>query len=104
MSSTIDVLAMIRKLFPGREDLLEHVYWSDSSFRMVCRDYRACHVTLERLRRQESPDASRKQSEYAGLIEELAAEIRDWPVEPRPQDAPHRGSAGPRRPERKDRP
>ena len=78
MGSAIDRLAIIRKLFQGREDLVERNFWSDPDFRTLCNDYQTCLDTLERLRRENSPDALRRRREYAELLDELAGDIRSW--------------------------
>jgi hypothetical protein len=79
MGASLDAIAMIRSLFPGSEERIERSFWADASFRALCVDYRACHETLERLRRQDSPEMAHRQLEYAKLLEELAGEIRRWP-------------------------
>jgi hypothetical protein len=95
MSSTRDVIAMFREDFPGRESDLERIYRSDASFRMLYHDFRDCHAALERWQRQDSPEALRRQLEYAGLIEELAAEILDWPTGHPPPDVTDREEEDP---------
>ena len=79
MGATVDTVAMIRDLVPERSELVERTYRADPSFRSLCNDYRACRDTLERLSRLDSPEAARRQSEYARLLDELSAEIRAWP-------------------------
>jgi hypothetical protein len=77
VGAAVDTIAMIRKLVPERSDLVERAYRQDLSFRSLCRDYRDCDLTLERLRRDDAASAA-KTVEYAELLEELGREIREW--------------------------
>jgi hypothetical protein len=79
MGSAVDVIAMIRSFFPDRQELIERVFWADAEFRVLCRDYQACHAVLERLRREDPRDTLRRHREYADLLDDLGAEIRRWP-------------------------
>ena len=102
MGSTVDLFAMIRKFFPGREDLVERTFGSNPEFRMLCQDYRICLETLKRLEGSDMPAAHRRRSEYAELLEDLAQEIRDWPEDHPAGEMTEQESAAPRRDHRKE--
>jgi hypothetical protein len=73
-----DALSLVRLRFAAGNSLIESLFHSDGSFSMLCRDYRDCVETLERLQHDDTAVGLARQAEYTELREELEKEIRDW--------------------------
>jgi hypothetical protein len=69
-------VSMIKHRFAGRDEAIERAFESSESFRGLCRDYLACATVLTRWRASDAADAPARAEEYAGLLSELAGEIR----------------------------
>jgi hypothetical protein len=78
MTSRQQTPSLIAKEFPGRDQLIDHAYREDLSFRDLCRDYRKCAVALEDWRRSDDNAASLRAREYAELLLQLSGEIESW--------------------------
>jgi len=78
MTAKPDIAAQISSSFPGYEQLIDHAYRSDPTFRELCDDYRKCAAALERWQRSEGDQSSPRSEEYAKLLTELAEDIKTW--------------------------
>ena len=78
MGSRHDTLSCVAAAFPGSVSLIERAYRENSSFRDLCRDYRACAEVLEGWRRSDDEASSLRSREYAELLSELGREIESW--------------------------
>jgi len=66
-----EILSMLKTEFPGLEHRLDYIYWQDSLFRQIAREYHEC------IRKQERViDASSKlYMSYTDTIRELKEEL-----------------------------
>lgn len=68
------VLAAIRR-FPDRSLQIRRLALADGTFRSLCGDFGEAEEALAHWSQTSSPQAALRQSEYRGLMEELAFEI-----------------------------
>ena len=83
-----DTLNLIRGLFPGREQLIEHAFHDQGSFRDLCEGYRRCVEARQRWEQLSGAEAPPQLQEYTELLAELSQEIETWldAAEPRQTD------------------
>lgn len=71
-------LSLIRASFPGREQLIEHGFREDRSFRALCEDYRRCVAALDRCKHVRETGEAPLWREYTELLADLGREIQAW--------------------------
>jgi len=65
----------VLKLFPDRVDTIKQLFKENETFQSVCEDYRRCAEALHHWNQSASDEAPVRREEYAGLLQDLEAEI-----------------------------
>ena len=63
------------KRFPNRKDTVKQLFKENETFQSVCEDYRRCAEALHHWNQSASDEAPVRREEYAGLLQDLEAEI-----------------------------
>mgnify|MGYP001823531512 FL=1 len=95
MGSRHDTKSCVAAAFPANVSLIESAYRENSSFRDLCRDYRACADAFEDWRRSGDEASSSRSREYAELLSQLGREIASW-LEAMENGSTPPGRGGPR--------
>jgi len=65
----------VLELFPDRVDTIKQLFKENETFQSVCEDYRRCAEALHHWNQSASDEAPVRREEYAGLLQDLEAEI-----------------------------
>jgi len=65
----------VLELFPDRVDTIKQLFKENETFQSVCEDYRRCAEALHHWNQSASDEAPVLREEYAGLLQDLEAEI-----------------------------
>jgi len=65
----------VLELFPDRVDTIKQLFKENETFQSVCEDYRRCAEALHHWNQSASDEAPVSREEYAGLLQDLEAEI-----------------------------
>ena len=68
-------LFTVLKQFPDRKDNIKRLFRESEIFQNVCEDYRRCAAALRHWNESTSDEAPVRREEYAGLLQDLEAEI-----------------------------
>ena len=68
------VFSVVRR-FPDRGDTVKRLFRESETFQSVCEDYRRCAAALRHWNESTSDEAPVRREEYAGLLQDLEAEI-----------------------------
>ena len=65
----------VLKRFPDHMDTVKQLFKENETFQSVCEDYRRCAEALHHWNQSASDEALVRREEYAGLLQDLEAEI-----------------------------
>ena len=63
------------KLFPDSKDAVIRLFNESENFQSMCEDYRRCAEALQHWNESASDEGPARREEYAGLLQDLEAEI-----------------------------